>query len=303
MKSNIKYSFALVALFVVSIVLFSCKKVIQLDLTKEKPKVIIEAAIEVDSANQTDSSTHIISIKRTVNFDSEMNGFEVPNASIQLTDGKDTLKFLPNCYKGDGKYELRIRPGFLDKDRSFTLLVKVDDQVFTATSKCPSKPVALDSIGVFKQKSFGRYNYSIAPIRDESKEKGIPNWYQFKAKKNGVKINKILVDDDQNLDGVKYTLKPIFDLNEFSPDTVINEVPKFKIIQNGNVQLVDSVEIELKLVNIEYKIFRYLFNLVGNQGGRQSTTPSNPDPIFSNGALGYFSMQKSYTKTKWINTK
>ena len=65
----------------------------------------------------------------------------------------------------------------------------------------------------------------------------------------------------------------------------------------------DSVELELTLVNIEYKVFRYFFNLVLNQGGRQSATPSNPDPLFSNGALGYFSVQKSFTKKKWINTK
>ena len=112
-----------------------------------------------------------------------------------------------------------------------------------------------------------------------------------------------MVDDDQNLDGVPFTRKPIFELNEFSPDTVVNEMPKFKIEKNGITTLKDSVEIELTLVNIEYKVYRYLFNLVLNQGGRQSATPSNPDPIFSNGALGYFSVQKSYTRKKWINNK
>ncbi len=48
---------------------------------------------------------------------------------------------------------------------------------------------------------------------------------------------------------------------------------------------------------------RYLYNLALNQGGRQSATPTNPDPIFTNGALGYFSIQSSDTKERWLNNK
>ena len=305
MKSNINSVHYFIGFLCLAITLFSCEKVIKLDLNKDDPKIIIEAAFEVDSLNQVDSSTQYVYIRRTVNFDTEINGLAVDNASITLTDGVDTIKSTANSYKGDGKYELKIRKGFVTESKTFSLFVKVDNKVYSAISKCPANAVPLDSIGVFKQKSFGRYNYSIAPIRNETPA-GIPNWYQFKAKKNGVKINKILVDDDQNLDGVMYTRKPIFELNEFSPDTIVKNVtdqPKFIAKKDGVVTLEDSVEIELTLVNIEYKVYRYLFNLVLNQGGRQSATPSNPDPIFSNGALGYFSVQKSYTRKKWINNK
>jgi hypothetical protein len=302
MKSKINSAHYFLGFISLIITLFSCEKVIKLDLNKDDPKIIIEAAFEVDSLNQVDSSTQYVYVRRTVNFDTEISGLAVDNASITLTDGKDTIKSTPKNYKGDGKYELKIRKGFVTESKTLNLFVKVDNKVYSATSACPNHPVPLDSIGVFKQKSFGRYNYSIAPIRNETPA-GIPNWYQFKAKKNGVKINKILVDDDQNLDGVMYTRKPLFQLNEFSPDTVVNNIPQFKIEKNGITTLKDSVEIELTLVNVEYKIYRYLFNLVLNQGGRQSATPSNPDPIFSNGALGYFSVQKSYTRKKWINNK
>ena len=276
MKSKINSAHYFLGFISLIITLFSCKKVIKLDLNKDDPKIIIEAAFEVDSLNQVDSSTQYVYVRRTVNFDTEISGLAVDNATITLTDGKDTIKSTPKNYKGDGKYELKIRKGFVTESKTLNLFVKVDNKV--------------------------RYNYSIAPIRNETPA-GIPNWYQFKAKKNGVKINKILVDDDQNLDGVMYTRKPLFQLNEFSPDTVVNNIPQFKIEKNGITTLKDSVEIELTLVNVEYKIYRYLFNLVLNQGGRQSATPSNPDPIFSNGALGYFSVQKSYTRKKWINNK
>ena len=305
MKLKMKSTHYFIGLFGLLITLFSCTKVIKLDLNKDDPKIIIEAALEVDSIMPND--IQYIYIRRTVNFDSEINGDPVENASISLTDTdtKNTILTSPSSYLGEGKYELKIKSGSLTKNKVYQLLVKVDNKVYTASSACPSNPVPLDSIGVFKQKSFGRYNYSIAPIRNETPA-GIPNWYQFIAKKNGVKINKILVDDDQNLDGIKFTRKPIFELNEFSPDTIVKndtDQPKFKIKKNAVVTLEDSVEIELTLANIDYKVYRYLFNLVLNQGGRQSATPSNPDPIFSNGALGYFSVQKSYTRKKWINNK
>jgi len=304
MKLKIKSTHCIIGLFGILITLFSCTKVIKLDLNKDDQKIIIEAALEVDTLMPND--LQYISIRRTVNFDSEINGTAVDNATIKLTDGgMDTMYSTLSSYIGEGKYALKIKPGFLTKNKVYQLFVKVDNKVYTASSACPSHVVPLDSIGVFKQKSFGRYNYSIAPIRNETPA-GIPNWYQFIAKKNGVKINKILVDDDQNLDGIKFTRKPIFELNEFSPDTIVKndtDQPKFKIKKNGVVTLEDSVEIELTLANIDYKVYRYLFNLVLNQGGRQSATPSNPDPIFSNGALGYFSVQKSYTRKKWINNK
>ena len=304
MKLKINTIHYYLGLFGILITLFSCEKVIKLDLNKDDPKIIIEAALEADSLMPND--IQYIYIRRTVNFDAEINGIPVDNASISLTDTdtKNTILTSPSSYLGNGKYALKIKPGSLTKNKVYQLDVKVDNKVYSATSACPSNPVPLDSIGVFKQKSFGRYNYSIAPIRNET-PKGIPNWYQFIAKKiiknDTIKINKILVDDDQNLDGVEFTRKPIFDLNEFSPDTVINNIPKFKVAKDGT--FTDSVEIELTLSNIDYKVYRYLFNLVLNQGGRQSATPSNPDPIFSNGALGYFSVQKSYTRKKWINTK
>lgn len=304
MKLKMKATHYFIGLFGILITLFSCTKVIKLDLNKDDQKIIIEAALEVDTLMPND--LQYISIRRTVNFDSEINGTAVDNATIKLTDGgMDTMYSTLSSYIGEGKYALKIKPGFLTKNKVYQLFVKVDNKVYTASSACPSHVVPLDSIGVFKQKSFGRYNYSIAPIRNETPA-GIPNWYQFIAKKNGVKINKILVDDDQNLDGIKFTRKPIFELNEFSPDTIVKndtDQPKFKIKKNGVVTLEDSVEIELTLANIDYKVYRYLFNLVLNQGGRQSATPSNPDPIFSNGALGYFSVQKSYTRKKWINNK
>ena len=293
MKSKISAIHYVVISIILLLINSSCEKVIKLDLNSENPKIIIEAPIDIDS------STHRIIIKQTVNFDSEIGGVPITTADVSLSNGTNSIKF---NHASNGEYIANTPLDFFSSNKSYELNVNVNGKTYSASSNCPTTLIPLDSIGVYKQKTFGRYNYSVVALRNET-PKGVPNWYQYKAKKNGVKINKILFDDDQNLDGVTVTRKPIFDLPEFSPDTILNDLPKFIVKENGGITLKDSVELELTLVNIEYKVYRYFFNLVLNQGGRQSATPSNPDPLFTNGALGYFSVQKSYTKKKWINTK
>jgi len=277
-----------------SLLIFSsCEKVIQLDLNKENPQLVIEAIINIDSINQ------YVYLNRTVNFDNEGKGVPFSNASVQLMDGESLVAKFDHVENGKFKSTLKER---LTVGKQYTLQVVDNEKKVThvATSICPLK-VKLDTIEVYKNPPvFGRYNYAIVPVRNEPIGK---NWYQFRLKKNDEKIHKILVDDDSNLDGVPRTLKPIFNVREFSPDTTVNSVPKWIIKKAGATELKDSVEAELTLVNIEYKVFRYLYNLALNQGGRQSATPTNPDPIFTNGALGYFSIQSTDTKKIWVNNK
>ena len=279
-----------------SLLIFSsCEKVIQLDLNKENPQLVIEAIINIDSTNQ------YVYLNRTVNFDNEGKGVPFSNASVQLLDGESIVTKFESL--GNGTFKATLEKGLLKVGKQYTLQVVDNEKKVThvATSSCPVN-VKLDAIEVFKNPPvFGRYNYAIVPVRNEPIGK---NWYQFRLKKDDEKIHKILVDDDSNLDGVPRTLKPIFNVREFSPDTTVNSVPKWIIKKAGATELVDSVEAELTLVNIEYKVFRYLYNLALNQGGgNQSATPTNPDPIFTNGALGYFSIQSTDTKKIWVNNK
>ena len=282
-----------IGLLISLIVFSSCEKVIQLDLNKENPQLVIEAIINIDSTEQ------FVHLTKTVNFDNEGKGVPFSNASVQLMDGESLVAKFDHVENGKFKSTLKER---LTVGKQYTLQVVDNEKKVThvATSICPLK-VKLDTIEVYKNPPvFGRYNYAIVPVRNEPIGK---NWYQFRLKKNNEKIHKILVDDDSNLDGVPRTLKPIFNVREFSPDTTVNSVPKWIIKKAGANELVDSVEAELTLVNIEYKVFRYLYNLALNQGGRQSATPTNPDPIFTNGALGYFSIQSTDTKKIWVNNK
>jgi len=289
-------------LFFSLLIFSSCEKVIQLDLNKENPQLVIEAIINIDSLEQS------IFLTRTVNFDNEGKGEPVFDANVELFDGQ--LMVAKFKHVANGEFKTKLEKNRLTEGKEYTLKVVDNEKEVThvATSICP-KRVVLDSIGFYKQKTFGRYRYSVVPLRSDPIGKNWyqyrlkKGWYQYSLKKGGEKVAKILVDDDLNLDGVKTTRKPIFNINEFSPDTVVNDVPKW-IIKNGTeITLVDSINVELTLVNIEYKVFRYLYNLALNQGGRQSATPTNPDPLFTNGALGYFSIQSSNTKERSLNNK
>jgi len=288
-----KRLFNIISILISLIVFSSCEKVIQLDLNKENPQLVIEAIINIDSTDQ------YVYLSRTVNFDNEGKGMPFSDATVQLMDGESLVAKYEHV--GNGIFKTTLN-NLLKVRKQYTLQVVDNEKKVThvATGICPAK-VKLDAIEVFKNPPvFGRYNYAIVPVRNEPIGK---NWYQFRLKKNNEKIRKILVDDDSNLDGVPRTLKPIFNVREFSPDTTVNSVPKWVIKKAGANELVDSVEAELTLVNIEYKVFRYLYNLALNQGGRQSATPTNPDPIFTNGALGYFSIQSTDTKKIWVNNK
>jgi hypothetical protein len=122
-------------------------------------------------------------------------------------------------------------------------------------------------------------------------------------KKNGKSVDGIYTEDDQGMDG-QLTLKPIFTpKNDFTPDTTINNVRKFKWKENGVVSVIDSVEAEVQMSCISEKTYRYFFALSLNGGGQQSATPSNPDSMFEGGALGYFSTETRQIKKLTIKGK
>ena len=290
-----KQLFFVISLFLALNIFSSCEKVIQLDLKTEKAQLVIEAVFNIDSTEQ------YVYLSKTVNFDNDGAGYPYTKGSVQLFDGELLVKNFDQIK--DGMFHATIEKGTLKVGKQYTLQVKdlEENTTHIATSTCPVK-VELMKIQVNKNPPiFGRYNYQIIPVRNEPYGK---NWYQFRLKKNKERIHKIFVDDDSYLNG-KETFKPILDAREFSPDTTVNSMPKWIIKNGGAIELKDSVEAEVTLVNIEYKVFRYLYNLALNQGqgGRQSATPTNPDPIFTNGALGYFSIQSSNTKEIWVNNK
>ncbi len=277
---------------IISLVLTSCTKVIDINLNKNDPKLVIEASVNADSL------THYVTLTNSINFDEDITPPRVTNATITITEADGSNLGTYSYDTNLGKYVLT---NYLVKEGvTYELTVIANGKSFKATSTVPSR-VKLDSLKVVKYPFGPNMTYAVVPLRHDPA--GIANYYQFILKKEDKRVSGIYVEDDLGLDG-QLTLKPIFaDRNAFGPDTIVGSVDKWKKKVGDIVEIKDSILVEVEMQCIENKVYRYLFTLNLNQGKQQSATPSNPDPLFTNGALGYFSAQTTQRRTIWVTNK
>lgn len=274
------------------LLLNSCTKVININLNKTDPKLVIEGVVNADS------TTHYVMLTNSINFDQDIAPPIVTGATITLKEVNTNT--IGNYVYNDqlGKYVLS---NFLVKEgNTYELSVISNGKTYLATSTVPSR-VKLDSLK-FVTYPFGpTLSYTLVPMLLDPA--GIANFYKFNITRDGKLISGIYVEDDLGLDG-QLTKRPIFpNNNDLAPDTVIGDIKKWKKKVGNTIEIHDSIYVELEMLCIENKVYRYFLTLALNQGNQQSATPSNPDPLFSNGALGYFSAQTSQRKSIYITNK
>ena len=275
------------------VMLTSCKKVISLDLNDNTPKIVIEAAVNADSL------THYVTLTKSINFDLDVPPPVVTDATITIKEENSNNE---GKYLFDAQLGKYVLTNFLVKEgKTYYLTVVSEGQTYTASSTVPMR-VKLDSLKVAKYPSYGgNYAYTVVPLRHDPA--GISNYYQFLLKKNNKLLPGIYVEDDLGMDG-QATLKPIFPNKDgFSPDTLIGGVNKWTIKEGNNLVFYDSILVDMEMLCIENKVYRYFLTLALNQGKQQNATPSNPDALFTNGALGYFSAQTSQKRSIYITNK
>ncbi len=277
---------------ITSLVLISCTKVIDINLNKNDPKLVIEATVNADSL------THYVTLTNSINFDEDITPPLVTNATITITEANGNNLGTYSYDANLGKYVLT---NYLVKEGvTYELTIVANGKSYKATSTVPSR-VKLDSLKVVKYPFGPNMTYAVVPLRYDPA--GVVNYYQFILKKEDVRVSGIYVEDDLGLDG-QLTLKPIFaDRNAFGPDTIVGTVDKWKKKVGEKFEIRDSILVDVEMQCIENKVYRYLFTLNLNQGKQQSATPSNPDPLFTNGALGYFSAQTTQRRAIWITNK
>ena len=273
-------------------VLNSCTKVIDINLNKNDPKLVIEAVVNADS------TTHYVTLTNSINFDEDIASPIVTGATITI---KETNSNTVGNYTFDSQLGKYVVTNFLVKEgNTYELTVISNGKTYFSSSTVPTR-VKLDSIKVVKYPFGPNLSYTIVPMRHDPA--GIANYYQFKLKRDGKDLSGVYVEDDLGMDG-QLTLKPIFPYkNEFSPDTLIGDVKKWKKKIGDKIEIEDSILVDLEMQCIENKVYRYFFTLSLNQGNQQSATPSNPDALFTNGALGYFSAQSSQKRSLYITNK
>lgn len=240
-----------------AIALFSCEKVIDVDLNEGDPKVVIEGAF---TAGET---THRVTITRTLNFNETEPFPVVDNAVVSVTDNLGNNQVL--TYAGNGVYETT---GYtVVEGRTYTLTVVIDGVTYTANSTVPTA-VPIDELTVLNFMFGGDTVNALVPLRmDPAGEK---NFYQFNLFQNGYnRIPGIYLQDDAFTDGIQIQ-QPIFDNdNDY---------------ESGELAFVE-------MYCIDEPVYNYFFALAQNQ----TATPANPTSNFSGGCLGYFSARTKDT--------
>lgn len=235
----------------------SCEDVIDLDLKKSNPAIVIEANV----TNNTNIQG--VKISRTQNI-SEPNQFvAVTDAEVTITDnaGKETVFYhLPKVPGFYATSNLRGKPL-----QTYHLKVALAGKIYTSSSTMPAE-VKLDSIGIISNTFFNKDIKSIAAVYKDPL--GIANNYRFVLYINNERTKSIFAFDDKFNDGKEVTVE----------------------LRNDDGQLKTNDVVKVEMQSIDQNIFKYFDGLSQNESrGGASTTPANPVSNISNGALGYFS--------------
>lgn len=249
-----------------SIIFSSCEKVIDIDLKKTEPKYIIEAYI---SNEPGDCKVHIT---QTVNFSDPAEFPGVAGASVTMQDDSNAPVELTDA--GSGMYETYDLNG--TEDHTYSLLVKINNQVFTSVCRMPVQ-VNFDSLSVVDFKSFdGNRKFSNVNFFDPP---GKGNAYRFLQYKNEILNKNIFVLNDDFTDGrVNNSLLTFFDRTN-----------------DQRIETGDTIKVEMQCVAISvYKFFSSLSQ--SSTGGADNVSPGNPVSNIRGDVLGYFSAYTKQTK-------
>ena len=252
-------------IFFISTILFSCQKVIDLNLGNNSGLLVIEGNITDQLGPQ------YIKLSTNVNFTSTNTYPPVTGAAVVVTDSKGNTY---NFQEGPaGTYFNENIQGLADT--TYTMYVTTSGKTYTAVSKMP-KAVSLDSITSKTDNFFSKKNQRQIAIhfQDPFNE---TNQYRFLMFVNNVQVKRIFALNDNFTDGRYVNL----DLQENDIDVLVG----------------DTVRVEMQ--NIDKNMYTYWYTLqqqkINGPGG--GVTPSNPPSNITPATLGYFSAHTLESKT------
>jgi hypothetical protein len=263
---NFPAAFCLVTVLMTSLGLFSCQKVINMDLNSASPQLVVEA-------NITDKpGPYFVKLSKTVNFDKITEIPPVTGAIVEISDSSGYSETLTEL--SDGIYSTSKLAGI--PGHKYRLTIKSDGQIYESVSVMPY-PVGGLKLEIKKEvndrnpfrggssNQFNRYtvNYEINdPVE-------FNNYYRFVVYDENGEISSRRVFSDQYRNG-----KIIAD--DFTLNDTINFNPG------------DTIRIELQ--NVDKNTYNFFRTLREGAGGLSflSASPSNPISSITNNGLGYF---------------
>ncbi len=258
-------------LFLLTILFFSCRKVIDVDIEGVVPIYVVEAVV----TDQPGDSRVLLSATKDV---SENNQFPaVSGATVSVTDDAGIVTVFNE--DSAGTY---TAPGFTGVvGRKYSLqIITTDGKTFTAESRMPEK-VNMDTLYISDEILFGE-NRKLSNINYQDPP-GKGQCYRYVQYINDRKTETIFTNNDDYIDG-KYVEAKLWYLTEDDD----NDEEKIK---TGDT-------VRLDLLCIDRAVYKFWFSL--NQsatGNSQSASPANAVTNITGGALGYFSAHSVQTRS------
>ena len=270
-KPIIQVSFGRAFIIMAAAVMFSCQKVINIDLNTPSPQLVVEASIS------DKPGPYFVKLSKTVSFDDITSIPAVRGATVELSDSSGGSEVLTELR--DGIYSagnITGQPGHLYK-----LKIQTGGQLYEAFSRMPY-PV-------------DGFNLSITPETDYHPDAGnsggpqppgyqvdftindplqYENFYRFVVYRNNRQISSRRVFSDHFHNGK--TIADQFGLH----DSISFNPGEFIVVELQNID------------NSTYNFFRTLRDGAGSLTFL-SASPSNPISNISNNGLGYFSAYAS----------
>ena len=240
----------------VTIFLSACEKVVQVDLNKAAPQIVIQGNIT------NEAGPYSVMINKSVPFDNANVFPPVTGAVVKITDDAagvtDLLtEVLP------GVYTTNITEG--KEGRAYHLQVVADGKEYTASSTMPQN-VVLDSVSFFTNTFFGT---SLTNALPNFQDPTGSNYYYFLQTINRKRTKTFFVFDDRLSEG-RYISRQLFN-------------------DSAYIKKLDTVGLEMHC--IDKANYNYFYQVTEAQGGGNSgpvAAPGNPVSNISNGAFGYF---------------
>jgi hypothetical protein len=241
----------LVFLFLSSLIMASCEKVVQLNLNNSTSVIVIQANIN------DQSGPYEVKISRSVDFDQSSDYPPVTGADVVISDNGGQSESLSEYISGTYfTSKLRGIPG-----HTYSLTVKTGGKTFHASAFMPP-PVNLDSI-YFSMNPFSGEKVTTIQFRDPPLN---INFYRLVYFINNIQQKRFYTLDDELYQGkaIGYSL----------------------MSRDSDTKLKSGDKVEVWLESVDKGVYEY-FRTAGHDDGN-SASPSNPVSNISNGALGYF---------------
>ncbi len=235
-----------------------CEKVVQVNLNKATPQIIIQGNVTNEAGPYT------VSITRSVPFDNSNVFPPVTGAVVKI---KDVTAGITDILTETmpGVYNTATVQGTAGS--TYTLEVMTDNKTYTASSTMPGI-VVLDSVSFFINTFFGTTLTN--PLPNFQDPPDADNYYFFKQLINRKPVKTFFVFDDRLSQG-RYISRQLFN-------------------DSAYIKNLDTVELEMRC--IDKNVYNYFNHIIEAQGGGNSgpvAAPGNPASNISNGAFGYFS--------------